>query len=269
MTGSPKPHVRDDAVPTGHASSRGFTLVELLVTIVIAGIFFAAMVPFFANALNASSRDQTRNVAANIALDRIEQIRLLDYQSITQADLTAPPTPFGDGKFGPTYSVTGGAVYKVGYSVSPSASPDAPQKTVTVSVSKPGDSYTTTVQTVVKNSAAGVQTFTTTAPSPSPTITGLSITAGFKDWTDVSGASYGVWVVRVSGTPTPTSTITISPTLRPGSSATPTVTWTGLTGGTAFAYTVTCKGKNGTFTSPVFHLLSNAFLKFDTNPGGS
>ena len=33
----------------------GFSMVELLVTIVLAGIIFAAMVPFFANALKRTS----------------------------------------------------------------------------------------------------------------------------------------------------------------------------------------------------------------------
>ena len=245
-------------------------MVELLVTIVLAGIIFGAMVPFFANALKRTSGDNLRNVASNIALDRIEQIRLLDYQSITQANLTAPPTPFGDGRFGPTYTVVGSnAVYDIDYVVDPSASPSAPQKNVTVRVSRAGLSYTTTMQTVVKNSDPGVASTTSARPSPSPTITGLSITVSFKDWNDVKGAAYGVWVIRASGTPVPTSSITISPTLRPSSSATPYVTWTGLTGGTDFTYTVTCHGSHTTSTSPKFHLLQNARLKFDTNPGGS
>jgi prepilin-type N-terminal cleavage/methylation domain-containing protein len=251
-------------------SARGFSMIELLVTIVIAAVVFAAMVPFFANALKASSRDQDRNVAANIAVDRIEQVRLLDYFSVTQSNLTAPPTPvasFGDGKFGTSYPVAGGASYRVSYSVSPSASPSAARKSVTVSVSKPGGSYTTTMNTILKNSDPVVSTNVSTAPTPSPTITGLSITVSFKDWSDVSGSGYGVWVVRASGTPTPTSTITISPTRKPASSATPYVVWTGLTGGTDFTYTVTCHGENVDSTSPKFHLLKDAHLKFDTDPG--
>ena len=254
------------ASPTGPAP--GFSLIELLVTVIIAGVVFAAMVPFFANALQASSRDQDRNVASNIARDRIEQVRLLDYQTITQANLTAPPTPFGDGKFGPTYTIASGVVYSVDYSVSPSASPDAAQKTVTVDVRKPGSSYTTTMKTVIKNAAAGVSVSESTVPSPSPTIEGLSISAYFKEWSDVSGSSYGVWIVRASGTPTPTSTITISPTKRPSASATY-VLWDNLTGGTDFTYTVVCHSQYGTYTSPKFHLLQSARLKFDTHPGGS
>ena len=39
-------------------SQRGFSMVELLVTIVLAGIIFAAMVPFFANALKHDGKRQ-------------------------------------------------------------------------------------------------------------------------------------------------------------------------------------------------------------------
>ena len=46
---------------------RGFSMIELLVTIVIAGIVFAAMIPFFANALQRTSEDQLRVDATNIA----------------------------------------------------------------------------------------------------------------------------------------------------------------------------------------------------------
>ena len=41
----------------------GFSFVELLVTIIIAGIAFAAMVPLFVQAQQQTSADQVRNVA--------------------------------------------------------------------------------------------------------------------------------------------------------------------------------------------------------------
>ena len=224
MNGSPRPRERAGrAMHIRRARSRGFSLVELLVTIVLAGIIFAAMVPFFANALKRTTRDNQRNTAANIAQDRIEQIRLLSYTSITQANLTAPPTPFGDGRFGPNYTVLGSnTVYHVDYSVSPSASPQAPQKLITVSVPRPD--YTTTMSTLIKNSDAGGTPNVTVSPTPLKQVPNASST---------------------------------------------TVTWSNLTGGTAFEYTVTCHSTYITSTSPVFHLLKSARLKFDTHPGGS
>ena len=56
----------------------GFSLVELMITTVIAGIVFAGMVPMFVNAEQASSGDQMRNIATNVAQDRIEKLRVLD-----------------------------------------------------------------------------------------------------------------------------------------------------------------------------------------------
>jgi type II secretory pathway pseudopilin PulG len=240
-------------------------MVELLVTIVLAGIIFAAMVPLFANVLKRTSGDNLRNVAANIAQDRIEQVRLLSYNSITQANLTAPPTPYGDGRFGPIYTVTGTNVpYNIQYLVNPPASPQAPQKVVTVKVSRAGMNYTTIMSTVVKNSDPGTTSATST-PSPSPTITGLSITVSFKDWSQVTSAGVTVQCVNTITN----QTVTITPTKQVPNAGSPTVTWTNLTGGTAFVYTVTCHSTYITSSSPIFHLLKSARLKFDTHPGGS
>ena len=81
-----------DTFAQGGRGRGGFSMVELLVTIVIAGIVFAAMVPFFANALKRTSADELRVDATNIAQDRIEQVRLLNYSDVTSANLNSPPT---------------------------------------------------------------------------------------------------------------------------------------------------------------------------------
>ena len=245
----------------------GFSMVELLIAIVLTVIIMAAMVPVFMTALKRTSGDNLRNVAANIAQDRIEQVRLLSYNSITQTNLNSPPSPassFGDGRFGPLYYITGSTKpYTIAYTVV-----DRTQdKKVTVSVTWSPTDYVTTMQTIVKNSTAGVTSTTSSTPSPSPTITGLSITVSFKNWTEVT--SQGVTVKRVQTNVTPNVTTTPTPTKLLPSSASPTVTWTGLTGGTAFTYTVTCYSQYITATSPPFHLLANARLLIDTNPGGS
>ena len=65
----------------------GFSFVELLVTIIIAGIAFAAMVPVFVSAQQASSGEQMRNVSLQLAQDKLEKVRGLDYDLITLANL--------------------------------------------------------------------------------------------------------------------------------------------------------------------------------------
>lgn len=79
-----------------------------------------------------------------------------------------------------------------------------------------------------------------------------------------------------SPTPTPTATKTLSPTLmpspQPSPASTTTVTWSNLAGGMGYLYTVTVncgKAVTPVETSSAFHLLSNWWMKFDTNPGGS
>ena len=72
----------------------GFTLVELLITVLMATIIFAAMVPLFTNVLKTSSSDTRRIVATNIAQAQLESIRLLaaspsSYANITNANMNS------------------------------------------------------------------------------------------------------------------------------------------------------------------------------------
>jgi prepilin-type N-terminal cleavage/methylation domain-containing protein len=68
---------------------RGYTMVELLVTVVLAGIVFASMVPFFLQAQERNSADNFRTMAVATAQDRAEKIRYLDYNAITETNLDA------------------------------------------------------------------------------------------------------------------------------------------------------------------------------------
>ena len=98
----------------------GFSLVELLITIIIAGVVFAAMVPFFMNVVTASSRDRVRNVATDVAQTRIENIRLLSFSQLSDPSIATnlSSAGFANGQFGSTYMPPGGSsVYTVSYSV--------------------------------------------------------------------------------------------------------------------------------------------------------
>ena len=67
----------------------GFSFVELLVTIIIAGIAFAALVPMFVGAQQKNAADLFRQAGLNAAQDRIERVRSLDFASITQSNLVS------------------------------------------------------------------------------------------------------------------------------------------------------------------------------------
>ncbi len=74
----------------------GFSFIELLVTIIIAGIAFAAMVPVFVQAQKVTAGDKARAVAFQVAQDRIEKLRQLDFELITTENLNSNSYFIGD-----------------------------------------------------------------------------------------------------------------------------------------------------------------------------
>jgi len=249
-------------------AARGFSLVELLVTILLAGIFFAAVTPVFVSALKKSAADDARVTATNIAQERIEKARLLDYADVTITNLNS--TTIGPNWFGPVEQRDERS-YSVSSIVDPADDAYAAYKAVTVDVSwsetTSGGVTTprrTTVRTVVKNPAVSTETTQTgsggAAGGPGP----WDVTVSFKDWRHVTGStSYGVSIVR--RLPTPVATLTPS-RLRPDATH-QTVSWADVPGGRDITYVVECRGAHGTFTTPPFHLLSDAPIHFDTWPG--
>jgi type II secretory pathway pseudopilin PulG len=97
----------------------GFSFVELLITIVIAGIAFAAMVPLFVGAAQVTSGDLLRNAALQLAQDKLEKVRGLDYDLVEPTALTNNTIP--NAQFGTsTVWATGGGgsrAFSVGYQV--------------------------------------------------------------------------------------------------------------------------------------------------------
>jgi Tfp pilus assembly protein PilV len=246
----------------------GVSLVELMITIVLAVIVFAAMTPLFVNALKTTSRDSRRVIATNIAQARIERVRMLAnvqyYGAITTANLNSGS--YANGLFATSFTPAhGGAPYTITTTVSPTDDPAAAYKTVMVTVSRAGDNFQTKASTIVMNPAAVT---TTSGSGPTNPNGPFSLTVAFKNWSDVT--SSGVKVVYVKTSPTPQVTTTATPTKQVPSASSPTVTWTGLPGGANYLYTVTCYTQYSPYTeiSPSFHLFSNGWMKFDTHPGG-
>jgi type II secretory pathway pseudopilin PulG len=241
------------------AREGGFSLVELLVTIILALIIFAAMVPLFANALKKSSGDNLRVTATNIAQARIERIRLLAYTDITAANVNS--SSFAAGQFGTSFTpASGGKPYTINTTVNTQSN----YKQINVTVSWSGTDYQTSVNTIVMDPTAVTSTSTS---GPTNTTGPFKLTIAFKNWSEVT--SSGVTVQCVNTSPTPNVTTTPAPTKQVPTSSATTVVWTNLPGGLNYLYTVTCHSSYITSTSPSFHLLSDGWLKFDTNPGGS
>jgi type II secretory pathway pseudopilin PulG len=241
-------------------------MIELLVTVIIAGIVFAAMVPFFANALDRTAEDELRVDSTNIAQDRIEQVRLLDYAVITEDNLNATSTEFGDGRFGPSYTLVGESrPYTITYDVTPPSESDVPQKLITVTVTRPGSDFTMTADTIVQNPSAGNASITDEEP------TDLTMTVYFDNWAYVDDSEDGVTIRCVHTVDsTPVATTTPTPIHQWPTAEEQQVTWTGLTGGPNYTYTIMCESTKAgyTLTAPPFRMWTSGTLKFDTYPGG-
>ena len=253
------------ALPTGLA--RGFTMVELLVSLVIAAVVFAALIPFFANALSRTSEDEARVDSNNIAQDRIEQIRLLNYSDVTTSLLNSPTaTPFGDGRFGKTYTLYGESrPYTVTYFVTPTPEATSSQKYVKVTVTRADTDFIMSAHTIIQDPSGGTTSITESEPS------NLTLTVYFDTYQYV--VSPGVTLQRVQTNVTPNVTTSPAPDSPPGAIPTagyPTVKFSNLIGGPNYTYSVFCKSSKATYTmaAPPFRMWTSGKLKFDTYPGG-
>ena len=65
--------------------ARGFTLVEVMVAAMLLMLAMAGLVPFFLSGLSQSTAVRYRSTATNIARERMEEIRQLDYREIISA----------------------------------------------------------------------------------------------------------------------------------------------------------------------------------------
>jgi type II secretory pathway pseudopilin PulG len=249
---------RGGALHAAQPSSRtsGFSFIELLVTVVLAAIVFAAMVPVFVSAQKGSAGDRARNIATNVTQDRIEKIRLLAFDQIVDDDTHLRSSGFAGGQFGVTYTPAGSTKpYSVAYSVENVPSTGAVNyKRVTVTVSwtaPPAPVKPVTMTTIVMNPTA---TSASSSPSPSPSPSASPspspspTSAATYSLTVLVNKNYvnpalGVTVVRTDVTPNAAAT----PAMQIPTKTTP-VVWSNLAPG---SYLITCNYyKNGNSSKP-------------------
>ncbi|NLE22315.1 MAG: type II secretion system protein [Actinobacteria bacterium] len=246
---------RDEASPVARRAAQrsGFSFIELLVTVVLAGIAFAAMVPAFISIEKASAGDRARLIAANVAQDRIEKIRLLAFDQIVDDASHLQSSTFAGGQFGTEYTPPGSTRhYSVVYSIENVPSTGAVNyKRISVTVSwtaPPAPVRPVTLTTIVMNPAAASASSSpapspSASPSTSPSPTPSPPPATTYKLTILVDESYvnptlGVTVVRTDVTPN----VAATPAMQVPTPTAPS-DWTGLAPGT---YLVTCHYyKNG------------------------
>lgn len=115
----------------GRAALRGFTLIEVLIASMLLLIVMAGIVPFFVGGLAQASTVRYKSLATNIARERMEQIRQLDYREITEnpAEGTTLSARFG------TTAERRGIKFNISYKVESSTYDTGLLKKVTVTVS--------------------------------------------------------------------------------------------------------------------------------------
>jgi len=143
----------------------GFSFVELLVTIIIAGIVFAAMVPVFMGSQRAVAGANLRNSALQLAQDKLEKVRALDYDLIDEDNLES--STFMGGQFGTSvqWSTGGGnsRTFTVAYQVDllPEGSAEGAetykQVTITATWAAPPTPKPAVLSTMVSKQYAGPQ----------------------------------------------------------------------------------------------------------------
>jgi prepilin-type N-terminal cleavage/methylation domain-containing protein len=116
---------------------RGMTLIEVMVAALILLLALAAIVPFFLTGLSQASTVRYKSVASNIAREKMEEIRQLDYREIyTDANRVSDST-LGtktlESLFG-TSSVVRDQAFAVSYEVSVAPYEEGYLKEVTVNV---------------------------------------------------------------------------------------------------------------------------------------
>lgn len=98
--------------------SGGFTLIEIMVATLLFLVVMAGVVPFFMGGLSHASAARHKSVATNIAREKLEAIRQLDYREIVE-DEANPSDPrnlsvrFGTTEFVPERNMTFSIDYDV------------------------------------------------------------------------------------------------------------------------------------------------------------
>ncbi|MCL4368759.1 MAG: prepilin-type N-terminal cleavage/methylation domain-containing protein [Actinobacteria bacterium] len=152
-------------------TQKGFTLIEIMVATLLLLVAMAGFVPIFLSGLDHSSLGRYRSVATNIARQRMEQVRQMDYREIQEA--TGNPTDPRNlsQRFGTTVHVTDRNMnFNVAYAVNTVSVSGSTLESVKITVSWAGRpaSSPIVVQTLISQQYLGPRGILLDVTSPAP-----------------------------------------------------------------------------------------------------
>jgi prepilin-type N-terminal cleavage/methylation domain-containing protein len=100
---------RRRAAPAHHTPEAGFTLIELVIAVSIFAIMTAGIVATISSGLSLSRNNRNRSVAANLAAERMDELRAMDFATL-EGEMGKPST---------TKSVGGSPPYTITTSIEP------------------------------------------------------------------------------------------------------------------------------------------------------
>lgn len=133
VTATHASHAGDDRTKR----QRGMTLIEVMVGALLLLFAMAGIVPLFLTGLSQASGVRLKSIATNLAREKMEQIRQLDYREIYDEDMAALDPTLGErtleSLFGVTETVRD-TVFTIDYVVNESGYGEGKLKEVTVNV---------------------------------------------------------------------------------------------------------------------------------------
>ncbi len=116
-----------------HLAAQGFTLIEIMVAVLLLLFAMAGIVPFFLGGLSQASTVRYKSIATNVARERMEQIRQLDYREIEEQEAIDKGLPSLTERFGSS-AAQRDLNFDITYVVEESAYEEGTLKKVTVNV---------------------------------------------------------------------------------------------------------------------------------------
>lgn len=121
----------------GGKSQSGFTLIEIMVAMLLLLVLAAGFVPLFLTGLSQTTAVRYKSLATNIAREKLEQIRALDYREVLE-DKANPSDPRNlSNRFGTSAEVRG-IPFQISYDVGVTQYETGTLKLVTVTVTWQG-----------------------------------------------------------------------------------------------------------------------------------